>query len=70
MENGTKFSGGIEGEFINALKDYFKFNYQVINCNNTWGSYINGTWTGVIGKVIYQVGNCEIVNTISDFSIV
>lgn len=42
-------------ELLNALKDYFKFNYHVINRSNDFGSYKNGTWTGVIGDVVYEV---------------
>ena len=33
----------------------FNFNYKIVNCNDTWGNNINGTWTGVIGQVLYQV---------------
>ena len=48
-------TGGIEGQFLDALKSHFNFSYKVVDCNNNWGSNINGTWTGVIGQVFYQV---------------
>ena len=51
----TLFTGGIEFEFLNALKNYFEFNYHAIDCNSNWGSFINGTWTGVVGNVLYKV---------------
>lgn len=63
----TKFNGGIEGELMNSLKDYFKFEYHVIDCNGTWGSYTNGTWTGVIGKVVYQVNEFFMSKTEHEF---
>ena len=49
------FSSGIEVELLNALKQFFNFQYDIMDCNQDWGSYINGTWTGVIGKVLYNV---------------
>ena len=51
----TILTEGIEMQFLNELSKYFNFNYKVVNCNNTWGSNINGNWTGIIGQVLYQV---------------
>ena len=55
-ENGKSvFTDGMEVELLNALKQSFNFQYDVVDCNQVWGNYINGTWTGVIGKVFYEV---------------
>ena len=55
-ENGTSIlTGGIEFELLSALKEYFHFQYDVMDCNQDWGSYINQTWTGIIGKVSENV---------------
>ena len=51
-ENETSvLTGGIEVELLNALKEYFHFQYDVVDCNQVWGSYVNKTWTGLIGKI-------------------
>ena len=55
MKDESVFAGGIEVELLKELKKYFKFQYDVLNCNENWGNYINGTWTGVIGNVLYNV---------------
>ena len=49
------FRGGIEVEFLEALRKYFNFNYDVINCMDNWGTFQNGSWTGIVGQVFYQV---------------
>ena len=46
---------GIEVELLNAMKKFFNFQYEIVDCNQTWGSYINGTWDGIIGKVFDEV---------------
>ena len=42
-------------ELLNASKQFFRFEYDILDCNQHWGNYINGTWTGVVGKVFYKV---------------
>ena len=55
-KNGTSiFTGGIQVELLNALKQFFRFEYDILDCNQHWGSHINGTWTVVVGKVFYKV---------------
>ena len=49
------FKGGLEVELLNELKQFFNFQYDVVDCNQVWGNYINGTWTGIIDKVFYKV---------------
>ena len=49
------FTDGIEVELLNALKQFFNFQYDIVDCNQQWGSYINGTWTGLTGQVFYNV---------------
>ena len=49
------FTGGIEMELLNALKKFLNFQYDIVGCNNDWGTYINGTWTGLIGQIFYNV---------------
>ena len=49
------FQGGIEVELLNSLKQLFNFQYDIVDCNQQWGNYINGTWTGVIGSVFKKV---------------
>ena len=49
------FAGGTEVELLNALKQFFNFQYDIVDCNNDWGNYINGTWTGLIGQVFHNV---------------
>ena len=49
------FKGGLEVELLNELKQFFNFQYDVVDCNQVWGNYVNGTWTGIIGKVFYKV---------------
>ena len=31
-----------------------------MDCNQVWGNYINGTWTGVIGKVFDNVNKYKL----------
>ena len=55
-ENGASIlTGGIEFELLSALKEFFLFRYEIMDCNQDWGSYINGTWTGLIRKVSENV---------------
>ena len=49
------FTGGTEVELLNALRKFFNFQYDIVDCNKDWANYINGTWTGVIGEVFYNV---------------
>ena len=49
------FQGGIQVELLNSLKQLFNFQYSVVDCNEEWGNYMNGTWNGVIEKVFYKV---------------
>ena len=44
-------------ELLNSMKKYFNFQYKIVDCNQDWGNYINGTWTGLIGKVFENVNN-------------
>ena len=39
----TILTEGIEMQFLNELSKYFNFSYKIVNCNDTWGSNINGT---------------------------
>lgn len=55
VDGVIKFNGGIEVAFLEELRKYFNFNYDVINCMDNWGTFHNGTWTGIVGKVFYQV---------------
>ena len=50
------FTSGTEVELLNALKQFFNFQYDIVDCNIDWGNYINGTWTGLTGEVFY---NCK-----------
>lgn len=49
------FQGGIEVELLNSLKEFLNFQYSVVDCNQEWGNYMNGTWSGVIGKLFHEV---------------
>ena len=49
------FARGSGMELLNALKQFFHFQYEIVDCNQDWGNYMNGTWTGLIGKVFYNV---------------
>jgi len=49
-------SGGFEVRLFDAMRDYFNFTYQMINCNSDWGVLLpNNTWTGIIGNVHSKV---------------
>ena len=62
-KNGTLlFTGGFEVELLNSMKEFFNFQYKIVDCNQFWGNYINGTWTGIIGKVFDNVNNRCFVN--------
>ena len=50
------FTSGNEVELLNALKQFFNFQYDIVDCKLDWGNYINGTWTGLTGEVFY---NCK-----------
>ena len=45
----------MEVELLNEMKKFLNFQYEIVNCNQIWGSYINGTWNGIIGKVLDEV---------------
>ena len=45
----------MELELLNAMKKSFNFQYEIVDCNQIWGTYINGTWNGIIGKVLDEV---------------
>ena len=61
--NGTlRFTGGYEVELLNSMKQYFNFQYKIVDCKQVWGNYINGTWTGLIGKVFDNVNNRCLIN--------
>lgn len=45
-----KFS--MEGELIKELEDKFNFTINLIDGNNSWGIRRNGSWTGMMKKVI------------------
>ena len=49
-------------ELLNSMKQFFNFQYKIVDCNQVWGNYINGAWTGVIGEVFYEVNNKCLVN--------
>ena len=56
------FTSGTEVELLNALKQFFNFQYDIVDCNQDWGRYINGTWTGLIGKLFDNVNNKRLIN--------
>ena len=56
-------------ELLNYMKQFFNFQYKIVDCNQVWGNYINGTWTGVIGEVFYEVNNKCLVNDSHEFII-
>ena len=49
------FAGRSEVELLNALKQLFHFQYEIVDFNQDWGNYLNGTWTGFIGELFYNV---------------
>ena len=49
-------------ELLNSMKQYFNFKYKIVDCNQLWGSYINGAWIGIIGKVFYNVNKHRLNN--------
>jgi hypothetical protein len=49
-------SGGYEGKLIQTMSKHFNFTYELIICNNDWGTQMpNKTWTGIIGKIVSEV---------------
>ena len=49
-----RITNGIDFKLISTLSQYFNFTWSSIYANNMWGNKLpNGTWTGMIGDVIY-----------------
>ena len=42
---------GYDLYLIQTLAAIFNFTYDVVNGNLTWGSYVNGSWNGIVGLV-------------------
>ena len=42
-------------ELLNAMKKFYNFQYEIVNCNQIWGNYINVTQDSVIGKMLDKV---------------
>ena len=41
---------------IDTLSKFFNFSYEIINCNNNWGTKLaNNTWNGLIGLLTKEV---------------
>ena len=56
-------AGGFELKMIETLAQYLNFSYEIINCNNVWGSLItNQTWNGIIGLLVKNVRILNIIN--------
>ena len=52
-ETGKTLSyNGIDYHLIQYLSNYFNFTWKLIHANNEWGQFIDGQWTGLIGKVV------------------
>ena len=56
------FTSGLEVELLKSMKKFFNFQYKIVDCNQVWGNYTNGTWTGLIGKAFDHVNNRYLVN--------
>ena len=51
-----ELGGGISDMLFKTISKHFNITYEVINCNGVWGvKPINGTWPGVVGKLINKV---------------
>lgn len=68
-ENGlVKFSGGYEVEILKILSAKFNFSYELLDCEQQWGSInADGTWTGVVGKLVNKVKNYLESYTLNNF---
>jgi hypothetical protein len=48
--------GRYEGKLIQTMCKHFNFTYELIICNNDWGTQMPfKTWTGIIGKIVSEV---------------
>ena len=43
---------GIDYHLIQCLSNYFNFTWKLLHANYVWGRFIDGQWTGIIGKVV------------------
>jgi glutamate receptor ionotropic, NMDA 2B len=45
-------TNGIDIYLLQSLGNYFNFTWKLVHCGEKWGKLINGTWNGLIGKVV------------------
>ena len=41
------FTGGVEVELLNELKQFFNFQYDIVDCNKVWGNQVSGKFSAV-----------------------
>ncbi|KAI1304953.1 Glutamate receptor ionotropic, kainate 5 [Halotydeus destructor] len=45
---------GGERLLLDFIVEYFNFTVDPINCNRTYGKLVNGSWTGLVGQLVYR----------------
>lgn len=48
----------MELELLKILQKRYNFRTYFIDGHQEWGVQVNGTWTGVVGQVLYEVIYC------------
>ena len=45
----------VESKMIKVLAERFNFKIEIIYANQSWGSFIDGVWTGSVGHLYNKV---------------
>ena len=60
MEDGAfVMKDSVESKMIKVLAERFNFKIDIIYANQSWGSLVNGYWTGSVGHLHNKVSLIE-----------
>ena len=52
------FNGGTDVILFQTIAKHLNISYEVLYCNQVWGTQpLNGTWDGIVGKLVSKVIN-------------
>jgi len=56
-QNQTIVINGIDYHLIKTLGQYLNFSFEFVHSGWAWGKIVNGSWNGMIGKIIDSSAN-------------